>query len=122
MKKQLSQVKEFHHTYHSTWNEAPTLVSAEIREKRITIMQSEFDELVEAMRGRDMALIAKELGDVLYVVFGTIGTLGFANKMTTLFDEVHMSNMSKEYSGIPDSKAVKGPNYRPANVQSVLDK
>ena len=84
-------------------------------------MQSEVDELAEAIREGDMGHIAKEISDVLYVLFGTVGTLGLAKRITAVFDEVHRSNISKDYSGTPDSKAVKGSSYHPADIKKVLE-
>lgn len=121
MQKQFSDVKEFHAKHHLTWNDEPTLVAGEIREERTRLLQGEANELAEAMRGGSMEDIAKELGDVLYVLFGTAGTLGLADRMAAIFDEVHRSNMSKDYSGTPDSRVVKGPSYRPANIKKVLN-
>lgn len=121
MKKQLTQVQEFHEKNHCAWNNEPTLTNKTICEHRITIMQSEVDELAEAIQKGDMENITKELCDVLYVLFGTVGTLGLANKLENAFDEIHRSNMSKEYSGTPNSKAVKGKNYQQADIKSVLE-
>lgn len=71
----------------------------------------------------DRAKFAKELVDVLYVVYGLGDTFGIP--VDKVFEEVHSSNMSKlGEDGRPvtrdDGKILKGPNYRPANIEKVL--
>jgi predicted HAD superfamily Cof-like phosphohydrolase len=64
------------------------------------------------------------LADLIYVAVGTAISLGIP--IDDVFAEVHRSNMSK--TG-PDGKAIrradgkilKGPNYSPADIESLLD-
>ena len=70
----------------------------------------------------DKAKVAKELADLLYVVYGTAATFGI--DIDRVFDEVHKSNMSKlGEDGKPvyreDGKVLKGPNYTPPNLEWV---
>lgn len=63
--------------------------------------------------------VAKELADVLYVVYGWANEYGI--DLDSVFAEVHKSNMSKV--GAPrraDGKLTKGANYRPPDVAAVL--
>lgn len=101
--------------------------SARISERdlllRLALMDEEHQEVREAILEGDIAHIAKELADLLYVVFGTAITYGI--DLGPVFEEVHRSNMSKLgddgkplYS--PYGKVLKGPNFSPANVQMVL--
>jgi len=68
--------------------------------------------------------LAKELADLLYVVYGTAAAYGIP--IDDVYREVHRSNMSKlGPDGKPiyreDGKVLKGPNYTPADIQKVLD-
>lgn len=61
------------------------------------------------------AHLAKELADLLYVVFGTSEAIDI--DISTVYNRVHSSNMSKlGEDGKPihreDGKAMKGPNYK----------
>jgi predicted HAD superfamily Cof-like phosphohydrolase len=79
---------------------------------RAHLMEEEHTELIEAMVDGDIEDIAKELADLLYVVYGTADEYGIP--MDTVFAKVHISNMSKLIDGAfrADGKYTKGPNYR----------
>jgi predicted HAD superfamily Cof-like phosphohydrolase len=69
------------------------------------------------------AKVAKELADLLYVTYGSGDTMDIP--MDEVYREVHRSNMSKlGADGKPvrreDGKVLKGPNYSPADIESVL--
>ena len=72
------------------------------------------------MQGNNLPGIAKELADLLYVVYGTAVSLGI--DMEPVFKEVHRSNMSK-VGGYKreDGKWVKPPTYSPAALQDILE-
>src|SRR4029453_6442141 len=63
--------------------------------------------------------IAKEVADLLYVVYGTAVSYGI--DMAPVFREVHRSNMSK-VGGYKreDGKWVKPATYSPAAIQPIL--
>jgi len=63
--------------------------------------------------------VAKELADLLYVVYGTAVSYGL--DMDPVFREVHRSNLSK-VGGYKreDGKWVKPPTYSPADVKPLL--
>lgn len=82
-------------------------------------MTEELDEVVDAMEEEDVEQIAKELSDLLYAVYGTIGVYGLAEKMPAIFDEIHNSHMTKE-SGGKGLKAIKGPSFKEANIREIL--
>lgn len=81
-------------------------------------------EIIAALEGDgDYEGMAKELADLLYVVYGTADALDIP--LEAVFQEVHRSNMSKlGEDGKPiyreDGKVLKGPNYRPADVRRAL--
>lgn len=63
--------------------------------------------------------VAKELADLLYVVYGTAAT--FDIDIDTVFKQIHVSNMSKLGNDDKplyrkDGKITKGPNYQPPDL------
>ncbi|MFM8540021.1 MAG: MazG nucleotide pyrophosphohydrolase domain-containing protein, partial [Nitrospira sp.] len=89
------------------------------RALRVRLIQEEFDELREALAQADPAAVAKELADLLYVVYGTAVSCGI--DMQPVFREVHRSNMSKVGGHKrADGKWVKPPTYSPACVEPIL--
>ena len=68
----------------------------------------------------DLAAVAKEMADLLYVTYGTAVSYGI--DMEPVFQEVHRSNLSK-VGGYKraDGKWVKPPTYSPADIVSILE-
>ena len=69
--------------------------------------------------------MADALGDMLYILCGTIISHGLQHKITEVFDEIQRSNMSKlDENGKPiyreDGKVLKGPNYFKPDFTSIL--
>jgi predicted HAD superfamily Cof-like phosphohydrolase len=87
---------------------------------RNRLIQEEFEEFQEAMQSKDLSAMAKELADLLYVVYGTAVSLGI--DMEPVFKEVHRSNMSK-VGGYKreDGKWVKPSTYSPASLDHLLE-
>jgi len=122
MDAQLAQLKDFHTKFDPTWHETPTLVSDDVRALRVRLMREEMEEAIEAMEEENLEHIAKEISDVLYAVYGTIGSYGLASKMTEIFNENHKSQMSKDVPEGGTGKAVKGDTYKEADIISILQK
>ena len=114
-----SMVERFHRLFQIVVQQTPGLVDERTRILRERLIQEEFDELKEAMAKQDLAAVAKELADLLYVVYGT--AVSFGIDMGPIFQEVHRSNMSK-IGGYKreDGKWVKPPTYSPAAVEPLL--
>jgi len=118
---------QFHSTFGLDYSPIPTLaISDDTKNLRIRLMKEELNELIEAMQnGDDLAHIAKELIDTLYVVFGTAESYGLSDLLETFFAEVHRSNMSKlDKDGNvvrrADGKVLKSSLYSPANLAQFL--
>lgn len=112
-------VAEFHRKFDIPVGDRPSIVSEATRQLRVRLIQEEFAELQEAMAAQDLPAVAKELADLLYVVYGTAVSYGL--DMDPVFREVHRSNLSK-VGGYKreDGKWVKPPTYSPADVTSLL--
>ena len=117
MKKQLNAVKDFHDTFGLNYNDSPTLdLEKKIIELRFNLMKEENEEYIEAARNKDIVEVADALGDMLYILCGTIIEHGMSDIIEDVFDEIQKSNMSKlGADGKPiyreDGKVMKGPNY-----------
>lgn len=72
---------------------------------------------------RELADVAKELADVVYVAYGTAFSLGI--DLDAVLAEVHRSNMAKRgpdgrFMFREDGKVLKGPGYTPPDIAAVL--
>ena len=114
-----SMVERFHRLFDIVVQQKPGLVDERTRMLRERLIHEEFEELKEAMAQQDLAAVAKELADLLYVVYGTAVSYGI--EMEPVFREVHRSNMSK-IGGHKreDGKWVKPPTYSAAAIQPII--
>ena len=114
-----AMVEQFHRLFDIVVQERPDLVDERTRVLRERLIQEEFDELKEAMGKGDLPAIAKELADLLYVVYGTAVSYGI--DMEPVFREVHRSNMSKVGGHKrADGKWVKPAHYSAAAIDPIL--
>ena len=58
-------------------------------------MSEENEEYLEAANNDDIIEVADALGDMLYILCGTIIEHGMQNIIEDVFDEIQRSNMSK---------------------------
>ena len=126
MKKQLDSVKEFHTAFAIGFSENPKADLGEIKKMlRFNLMKEENEEYLEAVKNNDLVEIADALGDMMYILCGTIIEHGLQHKIEAVFDEIQRSNMSKlGDDGNPiyreDGKVMKGPNYFKPNFQEIF--
>ncbi|MFL9837508.1 nucleoside triphosphate pyrophosphohydrolase family protein [Flavobacterium sp. ST-75] len=126
MKKQLDAVKEFHSAFGLGISEQPKADLGEaVNMLRFNLMKEENEEYLEAVQNNDLTEIADALGDMLYILCGTIIEHGLQYKIEEVFDEIQRSNMSKlGEDGKPiyreDGKVMKGPNYFKPNFEEIL--
>ena len=93
---------------------------------RFDLMKEENEEYLEAANNNDMVEVADALGDMLYILCGTIIEHGMQHKIDEVFSEIQNSNMSKlGDDGNPiyreDGKVLKGPNYFKPDIKGILD-
>ena len=124
----INHVKDFHNAFKIKNNESPTV---DIDDKsillRYKLMREENEEYLEAANNNDLVEVADALGDLLYILCGTIIEHGLQYKIEEVFDEIQRSNMSKlGEDGEPvyreDGKVLKGPNYFKPNIGEILEK
>ena len=117
MKKQLDSVKQFHDTYKIGYSNDPIAdLGPEKNKLRFKLMSEENEEYLDASNNNDIIEVADALGDMLYILCGTIIEHGMQDIIEPVFDEIQKSNMSKlGEDGNPiyreDGKVMKGPNY-----------
>lgn len=126
IKKPIDAVIDFHKAFGLTVNTSPTLeLPKEVLQLRYDLMKEENEEYLEAVTNNDKLEMADALGDMLYILCGTIISHGMQHKIEEVFDEIQKSNMSKlGVDGKPiyraDGKVLKGPKYFKPDIASVL--
>lgn len=126
MQKQINAVKIFHSTFKIDFKENPTANLGESKhELRYNLMKEENEEYLEAVKNKDLTEIADALGDMMYILCGTIIEHGLQDKIEAIFDEIQRSNMSKlDENGKPiyreDGKVMKGSNYFKPDFSKIL--
>ena len=127
MKNKIEAVKVFHESFKIGYRETPKAnLGLEKNELRFNLMKEENEEYLVAANNNDLVEVADALGDMLYILCGTIIEHGLQHKVEEVFDEIQRSNMSKlGDNGEPiyreDGKVLKGPNYFKPNIASILD-
>ena len=127
MKKQIESVKKFHNTYKLGYSETPIANLGNSKNKlRFSLMSEENEEYLEAANNDDIIEVADALGDMLYILCGTIIEHGMQDIIEGVFDEIQRSNMSKlGEDGEPiyreDGKVLKGPNYFKPNFKKFFN-
>mgnify|MGYP001329391545 FL=1 len=126
IKKELESVKLFHKKFNIDYlNEPKANIPDKIKELRFKLMEEENLEYLKATKENDIVEIADALGDMLYILCGTIISHGLQNKIEEIFQEIQNSNMSKlGDNGKPiyrdDGKVLKGPNYFKPDIRKIL--
>ena len=122
----LDSVAEFHSTFGLRVEKRPDMsLSSEEMALRHSLMAEENEEYLEAVRAGDMVEVADALGDMLYILCGTIVSHGMQDVMGDVFRTIQASNMSKlGPDGRPiyraDGKVLKGPGYFKPDIAGAL--
>ncbi|MCL5245385.1 nucleoside triphosphate pyrophosphohydrolase family protein [Cellulophaga sp. 20_2_10] len=128
MKNKLKAVELFHKSFGAGVSQE---LKADLGEQRnllrFNLMDEENKEYLEAANSKDMVEVADALGDMLYILCGTILEHGMQYKIEEVFNEIQRSNMSKlGADGKPvyreDGKILKGPGYFKPSIASILEK
>ena len=121
--KYTDQVINFHEAFEIEYSKKPNVeIKKNIIDLRFNLMDEENKEYKIAAENNDIVEVADALGDMLYILCGTIITHGMQNIIDDVFDEIQKSNMSKlDNEGKPiyrdDGKVLKGPNYFKPNIR-----
>jgi predicted HAD superfamily Cof-like phosphohydrolase len=122
------RVKEFHKVFGRTPDpETPTAPTRSVLNLRWNLITEEYNEVKEEFYPEsgpvELPKVAKELCDLLYVVYGTGAQFGI--DLDKCFAEVHRSNMSKldkdgKVIRREDGKVLKSDLYTPPDMNKVL--
>ncbi len=127
MKRKLEAVKEFHEAFGLGVKHDPVAnLGSDKLKLRFNLMAEENEEYLEAAEEDDLVEVADALGDMLYILCGTILEHGMQYKIEEVFEEIQRSNMSKlGADGKPiyreDGKVLKGPSYFKPDIKSILE-
>ncbi len=123
----IDRVRTFHDSFGISNAEAPTadLTKDDIL-LRYKLMREENEEYLEAAEKGDLVEIADALGDMLYILCGTILKHGLEGKIADVFEEIQRSNMSKlDENGNPiyreDGKVLKSQLYFKPDIATILE-
>jgi len=126
MQEQIAAVTKFHEVYRIPYAVEPTTnVDPHLIALRHRLMAEENEEYLEAALAGNLVEVADALGDMLYILCGTMITHGVQDKMEEVFREIQRSNLSKlGEDGQPiyreDGKVMKGPNYFKPDIAAIL--
>ena len=126
MKNKIDAVKAFHTAFKIGHRDTPKADLGNAKNTlRFNLMKEENEEYLEAANADDLVEVADALGDMLYILCGTIIEHGMQHKIEEVFNEIQRSNMSKlGEDGEPiyrdDGKVLKGPNYFKPNIAGIL--
>tara|TARA_B110000285_G_scaffold49450_1_gene56159 strand:- start:142 stop:528 length:387 start_codon:yes stop_codon:yes gene_type:complete len=128
MKNKIAAVQTFHEAFGLGMKDSPTAnLDANKNLLRYKLMREENEEYLDAANNKDLVEVADALGDMLYILCGTIIEHGMQHKIEEVFNEIQKSNMSKlGADGNPiyreDGKVLKGPTYFKPDIKTILDK
>jgi predicted HAD superfamily Cof-like phosphohydrolase len=127
MQDKINAVKAFHTAFKIGYRETPKAnLGTDKNMLRYQLMREENKEYLEAANDNDLVEVADALGDMLYILCGTIIEHGMQHKIEEVFEEIQRSNMSKlGADGEPiyreDGKVLKGPNYFKPHIKEILE-
>lgn len=127
MKDKIEAVKAFHKAFKLDYRETPKAnLGTDKNMLRYKLMREENEEYLDAANDNDLVEVADALGDMLYILCGTIIEHGLQYKIEEVFNEIQRSNMSKlGGDGNPiyreDGKVLKGPNYFKPKIEEILN-
>lgn len=128
MESKIKAVELFHNSFGLGVSQEPKAnLGAAKNLLRFNLMDEENKEYLEAANEGDLVEVADALGDMLYILCGTILEHGMQYKIEEVFEEIQKSNMSKlGVDGRPiyreDGKVLKGPNYFRPDIKTIMDK
>lgn len=121
MKKYIKKVTKFYKKFNIQKADKPQLIPYDKFKMRFELMKEENEEYKDACVKDDLVEVADALGDMLYILCGTIIEHGMQDKIEQVFNEIQRSNMTKlGLDGKPiyreDGKILKGENYEKPNL------
>ena len=122
----IGHVRTFHDAFGITNAQAPTgPIGDRDALLRYKLIREENEEYLDAAMRGDLVEVADALGDILYILCGTLLKHGLEHKIDEVFREIQRSNMSKlDAEGKPiyrdDGKVLKSDRYFKPDIASGL--
>lgn len=129
-----AKLREFHRTIGLNLPSQPTVPSPELLALRCTLIAEEWAEVQQefkSLKARleaaeapapaplELAPLAHELADLLYVTYGALDALGL--DADAIFAEIHRANLTKTTGPKrADGKQLKPEGWQPADVRAVI--
>ncbi len=114
-----SAVRAFHAAIGAAGPAAPAIPDPTTVALRRTLLHEEYTELLQAIDSGDLAAIAGEAIDLLYVTYGLCMAYGI--DADAVFSEVHRANLAKAAGPQrPDGKQLKPTGWTPPDIAAVL--
>ena len=120
-------VESFHDAFGIKNHYTPNAVlKSDVFDLRHRLMHEENEEYLQAAKEGDLTEIADAVGDMLYILCGTILKHGLQDKIADVFEEIQRSNMSKlDKNGQPiyreDGKVLKSELYFKPDIKRILN-
>lgn len=112
-------VLDFHEKFGAHIGERAGFPDASTFGLRLKLVREEYTEFMLALMRRDLAEVADGALDLVYVVIGTLVTLGIDPR--PIWNEIQRANMGKEGGGKrEDGKILKPPGWTPPDVAGIL--
>jgi predicted HAD superfamily Cof-like phosphohydrolase len=127
LREAIGHVRDFHDAFGISNAHAPV---ADIGDRdallRYKLIREENEEYLDAALRGDLVEVADALGDILYIVCGTILKHGLEHKIDEVFREIQRSNMSKlDANGKAlyrdDGKVMKSELYFRPDIARILE-
>lgn len=112
----LIDVCQFHNKFNVPIEYFPTIPNQDRIKLRYDLMREEVEEYLNAETIQD---ISDALADILYSTLGSFLEHGLQEFLVQIWDEVHKSNMTKEYA---EFKIKKGKEYIPPDLSFIKTK
>jgi len=113
-------VKDFHEKFGCHVGSMTVPLETNLVALRKKLIEEEHYELQDAIDSGNLAYIAKESSDLIYVILGTMVAYGI--DINPVWDAVHYSNMQKTGGGSrEDGKILKPSGWKAPNIKAILD-
>jgi NTP pyrophosphatase (non-canonical NTP hydrolase) len=105
-------------------NDKPTLIHQDQSILMFKLMYEELLEYRDAIQKGDIVEIADALGDIQYLLNGTVNQHGLQDHWSQVQEEIHRSNLTKLVDGKlikrEDGKVLKPDTYERPNLKDIL--
>jgi predicted HAD superfamily Cof-like phosphohydrolase len=126
LREAMGHVRAFHDAFGIANAEVPTgAIGDRDALLRYKLIREENEEYLDAALRGDLVEVADALGDILYILCGTLLKHGLEHKIDEVFREIQRSNMSKlDANGKPiyrdDGKVMKSDRYSKPDIAGIL--